>query len=67
MRRTRARCGGISKPSMVIADPSIGPLHGWGVDDVIDPADTRRAVIAALDMACGKLERPRGRKVPLFP
>lgn len=30
MRRTRARCGGISKPSMVIADPSIGPLHGWG-------------------------------------
>ncbi len=38
-----------------------------GVDDVIDPADTRAAVAAALDMACGKLAHQRGRKTPLFP
>lgn len=39
----------------------------FGVDDVIEPADTRRAIIAGLDMACGKLARQLGRKAPLFP
>ena len=38
-----------------------------GVDDVIEPADTRRHLTAALDMVCGKQDRQLGRKVPLFP
>ncbi len=39
----------------------------FGVDDVIEPPDTRRHLIAALDMATGKLRRGVGRKRPLFP
>lgn len=38
-----------------------------GVDDVIEPPDTRRSLIAALDMARGKVARQLGRKTPLFP
>lgn len=39
----------------------------FGVDDVIEPAATRRWLVAGLDMACGKLARQRGPKTPLFP
>jgi len=38
-----------------------------GVDDVIEPSETRRSLSAALEMACGKLPRQLGRKAPLFP
>lgn len=39
----------------------------FGVDDVIEPAETRGAVIAGLEMACGKQARQLGPKTPLFP
>lgn len=39
----------------------------FGVDDVIEPAQTRAHLTAALDLVCTRLGRPVGRKVPLFP
>jgi len=39
----------------------------FGVDDIIEPPETRRALIAGLEMACGKQARQLGRKTPLFP
>lgn len=39
----------------------------FGVDDVIAPQDTRRHIIAALDMSAGRLQRVLGPKTPLFP
>lgn len=39
----------------------------FGVDDVIEPQDTRRWLIDALEMASGKLRHQLGRKSPLFP
>lgn len=39
----------------------------FGVDDVIEPPQSRQYLIAGLEMACGKLSRQLGRKTPLFP
>lgn len=39
----------------------------FGVDDVIEPPQTRQYLIAGLDMACAKQVRQLGRKMPLFP
>ena len=49
------------------ANPYIAAERGY-VDDVIDPADTRRKLIAGLDMLRSKREEPPKRKhgnVPL--
>ena len=39
----------------------------FGVDDVIEPQDTRAYLAAALDMACSQRARALGRKASLFP
>lgn len=39
----------------------------FGIDDVIEPQDTRRWLIDALEMASGRMTRELGRKNPLFP
>jgi acetyl-CoA carboxylase carboxyltransferase component len=44
-----------------------GAAAAFGIDDVIAPEETRRRVIAALEMASGRLTRNLGPKTPLFP
>lgn len=44
-----------------------GAAAAFGVDDVITPEETRRRIIAALEMAAGRLSRNLGPKTPLFP
>jgi acetyl-CoA carboxylase carboxyltransferase component len=39
----------------------------FGVDDVIEPQNTRSWLISALEMASGRMKRQLGRKNPLFP
>lgn len=44
-----------------------GAAAAFGVDDVIAPGETRQRIIAALEMASGRLSRGLGPKTPLFP